>query len=71
MVIGRSAEILQKVFTPYFTTKSDGVGLGLTMAQKIVSSHGGDLTVSNRPEGGTMVQILLPIIYPTGADRDG
>lgn len=68
---GIPPEILQKVFTPYFTTKSDGVGLGLTMAQKIVSSHGGDLTVSNRPEGGTAVQIVLPITSPTGADRDG
>jgi C4-dicarboxylate-specific signal transduction histidine kinase len=64
---GIPPEMLQKVFTPYFTTKSDGVGLGLTMAQKIISSHGGNLSVSNRPEGGTAVQILLPISHPTGA----
>ena len=68
---GIPPEILQKVFTPYFTTKSDGVGLGLTMAQKIVSSHGGSLTVSNRPAGGTAVQILLPVSQPTEAARDG
>jgi signal transduction histidine kinase len=68
---GIPPDILQKVFTPYFTTKSDGVGLGLTMAQKIVSSHSGSLIVSNRPEGGTTVQILLPLSHPTGAGRDG
>ncbi|MBI3780085.1 MAG: hypothetical protein HY278_03375 [candidate division NC10 bacterium] len=64
-------ELLHKVFTHYFTTKSDGVGLGLTMAQKIISSHGGNLTLSNRPEGGTAAQILLPISLPTGAGGDG
>jgi len=68
---GIPPDLLQKVFTPYFTTKSDGVGLGLTMAQKIVSSHSGSLIVSNRPEGGTTVQILLPLSHPTGVVRDG
>ncbi|HWR20365.1 MAG TPA: ATP-binding protein, partial [Verrucomicrobiae bacterium] len=68
---GIPPDILQKVFTPYFTTKSDGVGLGLTMARKFISAHGGSLTVSNSPEGGTTVQVLLPITYPTGADRNG
>jgi signal transduction histidine kinase len=68
---GIPQEILQKVFTPYFSTKRDGVGLGLTMAQKIVSSHGGSLSVSNRPEGGTTVQILFPLTPPAGVDRNG
>jgi signal transduction histidine kinase len=68
---GIPPEMLQKVFTPYFTTKTDGVGLGLTMAQKIVSYHGGNLTVSNRPEGGTAVQILLPISRSVGAGLNG
>lgn len=68
---GIPPDILQKVFTPYFTTKSDGVGLGLTMARKFISAHGGNLTVSSRPEGGTAVQILLPITHPTGAGRNG
>lgn len=68
---GIPPELLQKVFAPYFSTKSDGVGLGLTMAQKIISSHGGNLTLSNRPEGGAAAQILLPISHPTGVGRDG
>ncbi len=68
---GIHPDLMQKVFTPYFTTKSDGVGLGLTMAQKIVSYHGGSLTVSNRPEGGTAVQILLPLSRPTRAGHNG
>jgi nitrogen fixation/metabolism regulation signal transduction histidine kinase len=68
---GIPPEILQKVFTPYFTTKRDGVGLGLTMAQKIISSHGGSLSVSNRPDGGTAVRVLLPLSHLAGIGRDG
>lgn len=68
---GIPPEMLQKVLTPYFTTKSDGVGLGLTMAQKVTNAHGGSLTVSNRPEGGAAVRILLPLSSPQGTEHDG
>lgn len=68
---GIPAEVLQRLFTPYVTTKRDGVGLGLTMARKIISAHGGSLTVSNRPEGGTIVAVRLPLTYRGGAYQDG
>jgi signal transduction histidine kinase len=68
---GIPPEMIEKVLTPYFTTKSDGVGLGLTMAQKVASAHGGSLTVSNRQGGGAAVQILLPLPHPEGVERDG
>lgn len=68
---GIPSEVLQKLFTPYVTTKSGGVGLGLTMARKIISAHGGSLTVSNRPEGGTAVNVRLPLTRYGGADQDG
>ena len=68
---GIPPDILQKVFTPFFTTKSEGVGLGLTMARKIVTSHGGTLTLSNRPEGGAAVRILLPVAPSLKGVRDG
>lgn len=68
---GIPAEMLQRLFTPYMTTKRDGVGLGLTMARKIISAHGGSLALSNRPEGGTTVNIHLPLTDHGGADHDG
>jgi PAS domain S-box-containing protein len=54
-------EVLNKIFEPYFTTKIDGTGLGLTMVYKVVKGHGGDITVQSRPSLGTRFTIQLPI----------
>lgn len=56
---GISPENLDKIFTPFFSTKSAGSGLGLAIAQRIVTEHGGILKVSSEPGQGTMVQVLL------------
>jgi len=69
--VGIPAEMLQRLFTPYATTKRNGVGLGLTMARKIISAHGGSLGLSSRPEGGTVVNIRLPLTHHGGADHNG
>jgi signal transduction histidine kinase len=53
-------DVQHEVFTPFFTTKSGGVGLGLAMAQKIVAVHGGTLSLSNRAEGGAVARVVLP-----------
>ncbi|MFT8956521.1 MAG: ATP-binding protein [Gluconobacter oxydans] len=59
---------LSEVFEPYFrldksrNRQTGGVGLGLTSAQTIVRSNGGDITMVNRPEGGLEVRIHLPKI---------
>ncbi|GAN91616.1 two component sensor histidine kinase EnvZ [Gluconobacter frateurii M-2] len=59
---------LSEVFEPYFrldksrNRQTGGVGLGLTSAQTIVRSNGGDITMTNRPEGGLEVLIYLPKI---------
>ncbi|MFT3759425.1 two-component system sensor histidine kinase AtoS [Thauera sp.] len=50
-----------KIFTPFFTTKPNGTGLGLAVAQKIVASHGGRITLENHPEGGAVATISLPV----------
>ncbi|RMD85489.1 MAG: hypothetical protein D6813_16175, partial [Calditrichaeota bacterium] len=57
---GIDPEIGEKVFEPYFTTKKDGSGLGLTIARKIVEDHGGKITLSSRPGFATIFKIMLP-----------
>jgi len=52
---------VEQFFQPFFTTKPEGVGLGLTMSRKIVEKHGGDLKLENRPEGGTKARVVLPL----------
>lgn len=54
---------LEQLFTPFYTTKSDGNGLGLPICQKIVSNHGGLLHFYERPGGGTRVQVSLPLFH--------
>ena len=51
---------LQKVFIPFFTTKASGHGVGLPLAHRIVSQHGGALTAGNAPEGGAIFTVRLP-----------
>jgi two-component system, NtrC family, sensor histidine kinase HydH len=59
---GISQDCLDRVFDPFFTTKETGTGLGLSLAHRIVSQHGGTLTVArNSPDGVTM-RVSLP--YP-------
>jgi nitrogen fixation/metabolism regulation signal transduction histidine kinase len=61
---GFPPEILQHAFEPYVTTKPKGTGLGLAIVQKIVTDHGGTITLANRPAaqgGGAEVSVLLPL----------
>src|SRR5438094_534329 len=51
---------LQKIFIPFFTTKSQGHGVGLALAHRVITEHGGTLTVANAPEGGAVFTIRLP-----------
>jgi signal transduction histidine kinase len=52
---------LAKVFYPFFTTKAQGMGLGLTISQTIVESFGGTISADNRPEGGAIFKITFPL----------
>jgi signal transduction histidine kinase len=55
-------EIIDKLFTPFFTTKESGTGLGLSAVQKIISAHGGKINVANRDTRGERgAQFLLSI----------
>jgi signal transduction histidine kinase len=57
---GVPAEILPRLFDPYFSAKSGGTGLGLAIAKKIVEEHGGSIGAANRPGGGFRVRFDLP-----------
>lgn len=58
--IGISDDIKEKIFLPFFTTKNSGTGLGLSLVQKIIVSHGGSISVDNKKKG-TIFRIVLPI----------
>lgn len=58
---GIPAESLEDIFNPFFTTKADGVGLGLAMVSKFVDSHGGRVLVASEQGKGTTFRILLPL----------
>jgi len=54
-------EIRTRIFEPFFTTKASGTGLGLAVVKRIVDGHGGEVSVTTRPGGGTIVQLRLPV----------
>lgn len=49
------------LFEPLYTTKPDGIGLGLSLCKTIVAAHGGRISAANRPSGGARVEVLLPV----------
>ena len=51
---------LQRIFIPFFTTKSKGHGVGLALAHRVITEHGGTLTASNAASGGALFTIRLP-----------
>ena len=57
---GIERQALAKIFEPYFTTKPNGSGLGLSIARWIAEAHGGKITVESAPGQGSRFQVLLP-----------
>lgn len=61
---GIPPEVREKLFTPFFSTKAEGMGIGLNICRSIVEFHHGRLWVEDNPEGGTIFVITLPITRP-------
>ena len=58
------AELVDKVFEPYFTTKRSGTGLGLATVKKVVEEHQGQIRLESEPDKGTTLTILMPAPKP-------
>jgi PAS domain S-box-containing protein len=58
--VGIPQEHLERIFDPYFTTKTHGTGLGLTSAYSIVKKHGGTMTVTSEINQGSCFELFLP-----------
>jgi len=61
---GIPAEALPRIFKPFFTTRSEGTGLGLSLANSIVQSHGGYIDVESAPGKGSQFKVSLPLQRP-------
>ncbi|MDD3643574.1 MAG: ATP-binding protein [Candidatus Krumholzibacteria bacterium] len=58
---GISKKSMARIFTPFFTTKEDGSGLGLAFANRIVRDHGGEISASSPKGGGAVFLVKLPV----------
>jgi len=58
---GIPQERLSSIFEPFYTTKQAGTGLGLSIARAIVETYGGTISATNRPEGGAIFRVALPL----------
>ena len=69
--LGIKANPITKIFELYYTTKPEGMGVGLSICRTFIEAHGGRISVSNNPSGGACFQIVLPIYttHPDSYDR--
>jgi two-component system nitrogen regulation sensor histidine kinase NtrY len=65
---GFGAEALKNALMPLYTTKASGSGMGLSLSQEITEAHGGSIGVSNRPDGGAWIRVILPGRSPSNGD---
>jgi signal transduction histidine kinase len=66
---GIPPQILEKIFTPFYTTKAQGTGLGLPICSKLVKLHNGDIFVTSNDVAGTVFTIDLPAYNQDSIDK--
>jgi signal transduction histidine kinase len=54
-------DVADRVFNPFFTTKPQGSGLGLSIVRKIVDAHDGSIDLETAPGRGTVIRVTLPV----------
>ena len=59
--VGISEEMQDRLFDPFFSTKTEGLGMGFAIVRSIVESHGGTITAENADGGGTRFEFVLPV----------
>ncbi len=58
---GIDEAVINRIFQPFFTTKTKGTGLGLSITKRLIEQHGGSIRVQNSPGGGALFTIMIPI----------
>jgi two-component system sensor kinase FixL len=58
---GLTPEALGRIFEPFYTTKREGLGMGLSICRSIITEHGGTLWAENNPEGGATFCFTIPV----------
>jgi two-component system sensor histidine kinase DctS len=61
---GIAPEVAQQLFTPFFTTKAEGMGLGLSLCRTVIEQHGGTLVFEPHAPQGTVFSFTLPVGQP-------
>jgi signal transduction histidine kinase len=59
---GINPEDMKMLFKPFFTTKREGLGLGLTFCKKVIESHKGQISINSKVNKGTIIQIQIPVV---------
>jgi two-component system nitrogen regulation sensor histidine kinase NtrY len=54
-------DVLEKIFVPFYTTKAEGSGIGLSLSRQIISNHGGQIAVESEAGKGTTFKVMLPV----------
>jgi len=67
---GINAECLDRIFDPFFSTRENGTGLGLSLTQQIVTEHGGNISCQSKPGQGTSFMVELPEYKKEHAQED-
>jgi len=64
---GIAAELVDRIYEPFFTTKRDGTGLGLALVQRAVEEHRGSIRCESLPGKGTVFRLVIPCAPPASA----